>query len=336
MKAAVMTGIRRPFELREEPVRIPGPGQVRIRIHASGLCGTDMHIWHGEYRPVEAPAVLGHEPVGVIDAVGPDVTSLLEGDRVGVSWVQRGCGRCRPCAEQREVYCASAVTWAENGGGHADLMIAEAAGCTRLPDALSFVAAAPLFCAGYTVMSGYRNAGPRPGDRVAVLGLGGLGHLALQVARALGHETVAVTNSPDKVASLRAMGADEVLVVRQHAGRELRAIGGADVVLATSNNMQQTGEALSGLRDEGRLVTMAVSDEPIHVNPNLALGRQLALKGSQQNHRRDLVEILDLAAAGKVRPMVEVYGLAQVNEVFQRLESGRVRYRAVMVPEGVA
>lgn len=336
MKAAVMTGIRRPFEIREEPVRIPGPGQVRVRIHASGLCGTDIHIWHGEYRPVEPPAILGHEPVGVIDAVGPDVTSLVEGDRVGVSWVQRGCGRCRSCAERREVYCPDAVTWAENGGGNAEWMIAEAWGCTRIPDGLSFEAAAPLFCAGYTVMSGYRNADPRPGDRVAVLGLGGLGHLALQVARALGHETVAVTNSADKAESLRAMGADEVLVVRHHPGRELRAIGGADIILATSNQMQQTSEALSGLRDEGRLVTMAVSDDPITVNPNLALGRQFVLKGSQQNHRRDLVEILDLAAAGKVRPAVEVYGLAQANQAFERLESGRVRFRAVLVPEGRA
>lgn len=329
VKAALMTGAKQPFEVREVARREPGPGQVRIGLRASGVCGTDVHIWHGSYMPVELPAILGHEPVGVIEALGPGVTGFAVGDRVGVGWVQRGCGHCLPCARAQEVYCETPVTWEQNGGGFAETLIAEAPGCVRIPEGLDWISAAPMFCAGFTVMSGYRNARARPGDRVAVLGTGGLGHLALQIAKAMGHEVIAVTNAADKADSLRRLGADEVLVIVRHAGRELRDRGGADVILATSNSMQQTGDALSGLRDGGTLVTMAVGDEPFAVKPNLALTRQLVIKGSQQNERADLVEVLDLAARGKVRPMVEVYRLEEVNTVFERMDRGAVRYRAV-------
>src|SRR5512135_2064497 len=179
MKAALLTALRQPLEVTQVPARDPGPGQVRIRVRASGICGTDIHAWHGDYALPGLPLVLGHEPVGVVESVGPGMTSLRVGDRVGVSWTQRGCGRCRPCQELRPVYCSDAVTWVQNGGGNAELMIAESEGCTLIPDGVAWEEAAPVFCAGFTAMSGYRNAAPRPGDRVAILGLGGLGHLAL-------------------------------------------------------------------------------------------------------------------------------------------------------------
>ena len=329
MKAAFLTGFRRPLELRDLPIPEPGSGQVRIRVHASGVCGTDLHVWRGQ-GGVSPPAVLGHEPVGEVEQLGAGVTNVRVGDRVGVSWTQRGCGRCRYCQEERPKYCADPVTWVENGGGNAEFMLAEAAGCTLLPEQLSWEEAAPLFCAGFTVMSGYRNAGPRPGDRIGILGMGGLGHLGLQIAKAYGHGTVAITNSPDKVAALRSLGADEVLVIKSHVGKELRQLGGVDVILSTSNSMSQNGEALRGLLPEGRFVTMAVSEEPIAVIPNLMLGRQLVLKGSMLNDRKDLIEVLQLAAQGKVRPQVEVYPLEEINIALERLEQGRVRYRAVL------
>jgi D-arabinose 1-dehydrogenase-like Zn-dependent alcohol dehydrogenase len=332
MRAAVMTGILGPNEVRDLPRRDPGPGQVRVRIRASGLCGTDMHAWRGNFALPAFPAVLGHEPVGEVDTVGPGVSAVRPGDRVGVSWTQRGCGRCQPCQEERPKYCGQPVTWVENGGGNAEYMIAEETGCTLLPEGLAWEAAAPLFCAGFTVMSGYRNAAPRPGDRVGILGLGGLGHLALQVARAMGHETVAITRSEGKAESLRRLGADEVVVIGDHAGKAVRAIGGVDVILSTSNDMRQNGEALRGLRDEGRFVTMALGTDPIPVDPNLMLGKQLVLKGSMLNDRKDLIEVLHLAALGKVRPVLEVYPLEQVQQAYERLDRGEVRYRAVLVP----
>ncbi len=329
MRVAMLTKVNHPFKMQEVQDPVPGPGQVLIRIAASGLCGTDIHIWRGEYR-LPLPLVLGHEPVGTIEGLGPGVKSLRNGDRVGVSWTQGGCGRCISCREVEPKYCETAITWVANGGGNADLMLAEATGCTLLPEGLEWTTAAPLLCAGFTVMSGYRNAAPRPGDRVAVLGMGGLGHLALQVAKARGHEVIAVTSTPDKRPELLALGADAVLVGADHVGKALWEQGGVDVILSTSNAMDQNSRALHGLRPEGRFVSMAVGQEPIAVPPTLLLTRQLVVQGSMQNHRRDLVEILDLAATGAVRPRVETYAFDEINTALRRLADRQVRFRAVI------
>lgn len=329
MKSIYFNGANTPFDLRDEAIPEPGPGEVRIRTHASGVCGTDVHYWHGSLD-LAAPWVLGHEPVGTVDALGPGVTRLQAGDRVGVSWVQEGCGRCRTCQVGKPDYCASVQTWMELGGGHRDYMIARAAGCTRLPDGLDWQLAAPLFCAGYTVMSGYRNARMRPGDRVGVAGVGGLGHLAIQIAKAHGHEVIGITASADKREEILGLGADEVLFIREHAGKELAAMGGVDVVLSTTNNMQHNSQLLEGIRDEGKLISMAISEGRIEVDPLHLLSHQISIVGSQQCGRGDLVEVLELAAAGKVTPMVEVYRPARINQVMERLAAGKVRYRAVL------
>lgn len=329
MRAAFLPAPNAPLEIRDVDVPEPGPGEVRIRMHASGVCGTDIHVWHGLF-PVEYPLVLGHEPVGVVDAVGPGVTALRSGDRVGVSWVQGSCGRCGHCQRRREKHCEEQRTWMNHGGGHREFMIAEATGCTLVPDGLDWAAAAPMFCAGYTVMSGYRNARPRPGDRVAVIGIGGLGHLAVQVAKAFGHEVIAVTGSASKRREALELGADDVLVVQSHAGEELLAMGGVDVVISTSNSMQQNTQVLTGLRPEGRLVTMAVGEGSIQVDPMLALSRQIQVIGSMQDEREDLVDVLALAAAGKVVPKLELYPLDAVNRLMERQQAGEVRYRGVL------
>jgi len=252
------------------------------------------------------------------------------GDRVGVSWAQKGCGRCRFCQEKREKYCPEQVTWMQIGGGNSELMLAYASGCTLVPEGLSSEAAAPIFCAGFTVFSGLRNADPRPGDRVAVLGLGGLGHLALQYAKALGLETVAVTSTEGKKKELLALGADAVVLTGEDAGKALADAGGADVILATSNAAAPTSQVVKGLRPEGRLVLMGLVDRPLEFSVMDVMLSQCRLIGSTQNHRRDLVEALDLAASGKVKPMLEEYPIDRVNEVRERLEAGKVRYRAVL------
>jgi D-arabinose 1-dehydrogenase-like Zn-dependent alcohol dehydrogenase len=329
MKAIYFNGPGTPFDLRDDAIPEPGPGEVRIRTWASGICGTDLHYWNGAL-PLQAPWVLGHEPVGTIDALGPGVTRLKTGDRVGVSWVQEACGRCRTCQIGKPDYCAGVQTWMELGGGHRDFLIAKAAGCTLLPEGLDWPLAAPLFCAGYTVMSGYRNARMRPGDRVAVAGVGGLGHIAIQIAKAHGHEVIGITTREEKRTEILALGADDVLVVKDHAGRELAAMGGVDVVLSTTNNMRHNSELLHGILDEGKLISMAISTDPMVVDPLHLLSHQIAIIGSQQCGRGDLVEVLELAAAGKVKPMVEVYAPDQINQVMARLEAGQVRYRAVL------
>ena len=330
MKAALLTEVKKPFEIKNKPDPDPSAGQVRIRMAASGMCGTDVHVWDGTF-PITLPNVLGHEPVGVVDKLGPGVTKLKAGDRVGVSWIQDGCGRCSYCQQRRELYCQNSITWMNNGGGNSEYMIAEAEGCTLLPEGLSWEDAAPIFCAGYTIMSGYRNARPKPGDRVAVIGIGGLGHLALQTAKAMGHEVIAITGSKNKREEAKQFGADDVVVVNDHAGKELLDAGGADIVLSTSNSMKQNSEIIEGLRPEGRLVTMAVSTETLRVSPLVALMGQISIVGSQQNHRADLVEILNLVAAGKVKPLVETYPLDEINTALDRLVAGKVRYRAVIM-----
>jgi 2-desacetyl-2-hydroxyethyl bacteriochlorophyllide A dehydrogenase len=331
MRAAVMTQFGQPWEFQTLPDPRPGDGQVSIKIEASGMCYTDIH-GHRGHLPLKLPVVLGHEPVGTIVETGPGVTGFKVGDRVGVSWVQKGCGRCKHCQEKRELYCRAQVSWMDIGGGNSELMLAYASGCTLVPEGLSPEAAAPIFCAGFTVLSGLRNADPRPGDRVAVLGLGGLGHLALQYARALGLETVAVTSTEGKRRELMALGADEVIFAGQDAGKALRDAGGADVILATSNAAAPTAQIVKGLRPEGRLVLMGLVEAPIQISVMDLLLDQCRIVGSTQNRRGDLVEALDLAAQGKVKPILEEYPIDRANEVRDRLEAGKVRYRAVLKP----
>jgi D-arabinose 1-dehydrogenase-like Zn-dependent alcohol dehydrogenase len=330
MRASVITAYNQPWELKTLPDPRPGPGQVLIRVRASGMCGTDLHVHRGAFG-LPPGIVAGHEPVGEIVELGAGVTDLRVGDRVGVHWNQKGCGRCRACQTGNQSACAKVESWMTLGGGNAELMIAWASGCALLPDGLAWEAAAPIFCAGYTVMSGLRNADPKPGERVAILGLGGLGHLALQLSRAVGLETWAITGQASKEAELKAMGAHEVLVGGLEPGAAMRDAGGFDVVLSTTNASKQVASAFGGLRPGGRLVNMGVTtDGPIAIDAMTLLMGQRQLRGSSQDERSDLIEALELVAAGKVKPLLEVYPLGKANDVRDRLAAGKVRYRAVL------
>lgn len=329
MKAAVITEFKAPWHIRSVPDPRPQPGQVLVRMRASGMCGTDVHVHNGAF-PVTPPLVAGHEPTGEIVELGAGVTGLAVGDRVGVFWNQKGCGRCAACQAGRAAFCTDAQTWMHLGGGNSELMLAWASGCALIPDAVPFELAAPIFCAGYTVMSGLRNASPAPGERVAVLGVGGLGHLAVQYAKALGLEVFAITGQPGKAKELRAFGADEVVVAGDDPGKALLDAGGADIVLSTTNSSRHVGLAVAGLRTNGRLVNMGLTDGPIAVDPMALTLGQRQLRGSVQDERSDLFEALALVASGKVKPAVELYPLERVNEARERLESGKVRYRAVL------
>ncbi|MGE0786699.1 MAG: alcohol dehydrogenase catalytic domain-containing protein [Sandaracinaceae bacterium] len=317
------------LRLEERETVEPGPGQVRLRVRACGVCGTDVHLWEGRF-PAPLPIVPGHEPVGEVEALGAGVTGLELGTRVGVPWMQAGCGACVSCRRERPKYCRAQRSWITNGGGFAQTMIVEAAGCVRLPDGLAYEHAAPMFCAGYTVMSGYRRARPRPGERVAVLGLGGLGHLAVQIARAYGHEVFVLTKSPTKARDAKALGAHEVLVTDRHPGRELAKRGGADIILSTTSDTNEAGAVALGLREEGRLALMGLGDGPVPIDPLPLLGRQATVFGVLQDERADLADLLELAARGAVLPKIEVYHATQVERALRRLADGRVRYRAVL------
>jgi alcohol dehydrogenase len=326
MRAAVVTAMNGPWEVRNVPEAKPGPNQVLVKMHASGVCYTDVHETLG-HLPGAFPRILGHEPVGEIVSVGPGVRTRNVGDRVGVAWVQATCGRCEWCLRGREHFCADQqATGIQLQGGHAELMPMYAEATTLLPEGLSYEQAAPIFCAGYTVWSGLRWANPKPHERVAVLGIGGLGHLAVQYAKAAGFETIAISHSPDKDKMIRELGADEIV----RDGKGLAAAGGADILLSTSNSTKAMVDSVQGLRPDGRLVAMGADAEPLAVSLMDLIGKRIQVIGSTQNGREYLYEALDFAAKGKVKVMAETYLLADAPKAYQRVAEGKPRFRAVL------
>jgi dehydrogenase len=329
MKAAVVTAKGGPWEIQHVPDPKVEAGQVLVKMHASGICYSDVHETLG-HLPGPFPRILGHEPVGEIIAVGAGVTTRKVGDRVGTAWIAHSCGRCEWCLRERANFCSNAkekkVTGIDVQGGHAELMPMYADTTTLIPDGLSYEQAAPIFCAGYTVWGGFRFADPKPHERVAVLGIGGLGHLAVQYAKAAGFETIAISHSPDKDKFIRELGADEIV----RDGKSLLAAGGADIVLSTTNSVPAMADSVNGLRPDGRLVIMGVGGEPLPLQTGIFVGKRIRVIGSTQNGREYLYEALDYAAKGKVKVIAETYKLDEAAKAYARVAEGTVRFRAVL------
>jgi alcohol dehydrogenase len=329
VKAAIVTSASDPWTVSEVATPEPGPNQVVIKIHASGLCYTDVHQALG-HMGMPYPMRLGHEPVGEIVAIGAGVTSRRIGDRVGVAWNQASCGRCEWCLRGLPSICPHLVQSAiDMPGGHAQYLLAYAAATMLLPDGISYEQAAPIMCAGFTVYSGLRIAEPQVRDRIAVVGIGGLGHLALQFAHAAGFETIAVTQSPDKVDLAKRLGADEVYA----DGAALAKAGGADVVLATSNSNAAMQQAIDALRPLGRLVIMGVdAGSQFSFGPAALLSKRIRVLTSSQNERRDLYDALQFVAEGKVKVATETFALDDIAQAYDKVAGGTVRFRAVVLP----
>lgn len=326
MRAAVVPAIDAKWEMRDVSKPKVGPNQVLIKIHASGICYTDVHQTHG-HLPGPFPRTLGHEPVGEIVEIGEGVTSRMVGDRVGVPWIQATCGRCEWCLRGKIMFCEKQIsTGVDLSGGHAEYMLAYADATMLLPDNVDYVDVAPIFCAGYTVWSGLRFAQPAPYERVAVLGIGGLGHLAVQYAKASGFETIAISHSPDKDKLIKQLGADHIV----RSGEELLKAGGADVILSTSNSNAAMIGSLKGLRPDGRFVAMGVDVKPLEVSLADLILKRIRIIGSQQNDRQYLYEALDMVAKGKVKVISEIYHFDEIEKAYERVEQGKVRFRAIV------
>jgi alcohol dehydrogenase len=326
MKAAIVPAVNSAWQIQDVVQPQPGPGQVLVKMHASGICYTDVHQTLG-YFPGPFPRILGHEPVGEIVVVAADVTSRKVGDRVGSAWIQSTCGRCEWCQRGRRMFCPNLKgTGNDVQGGHAEYMPMNADATYLIPDKVSYEQAAPIFCAGYTVYSGLRWADPKPHERVAVLGIGGLGHLAVQYAKAAGFETIAVSRSPDKDKMIRELGADGIV----RDGKSLAEAGGADVILSTSNSTKAANDCIQGLRPDGRLVAMGADEEPLSISLIHLIAKRIRVIGSQQNGPEYLYEALDYVARGKVKSIVETYPLAEAAKAYERVAEGKARFRAVL------
>lgn len=336
MRAATVESPGAKWEVREVPTPSPGPGEVLVRVRACGLCHNDVLLTRGDFPfPTFTPVIVGHEAVGEVTALGPGVTDRRIGDRVGVPWVQSGCGRCAYCARglpltgQTAMMCAAPrASGITVQGGHAEYVTATAGATVPLPDDLSYEYAAPVLCAAYTAWSALRDAAPEPRDRVAIVGLGGIGHLALQYSLASGFETVVVTSSPDKLESARELGAHEVV----SDGAALRTAGGADVIVATTASHWQAQDALQGLNDNGTMVLPGI--DPARTF-DLGLGsmfwaQRQRIVGSTHGGPHHLAEALNMVARGQVTPLIEVFPSHKVAEAVERLEQGKVRFRAVI------
>jgi alcohol dehydrogenase len=316
------------WEVKEVPTPQPRANQVLLKIHASGICYTDVHITKGGLG-VKFPNTIGHEPAGEIVALGEGVTTRKVGDRVGVPWLQSTCGRCEWCQRGKLFFCPNLVATGINiPGSHAEYMVAYADATQLLPDGLSYDQAAPIFCAGYTVYSGLRFAYPKPHERVAVVGIGALGHLGIQYSKASGFETIAVTHSKDKEELAYKLGADSVV----QDGDILLKEGGADVILSTSNSYKATADSIKALRPDGRLMLMGVSTtEPLAISPEILFKRGHII-GSTQNDREHLYEALDYVARGKVKVMTEIFPLEDITNAYDKVANGNVRFKAVIHP----
>lgn len=328
MLSSVIPSENAKWEVKEVPTPQPGINQVLIKIHTSGICYTDVHTTKGGLG-VKFPYTTGHEPAGEIVALGEAVTTRKIGDRVGVPWLQSTCGRCEWCQRGKLFFCQNKVTTGINiAGSHAEYMVAYADATQLLPDGLSYDQAAPIFCAGYTVYSGLRIAHPKPHERVAVVGIGALGHLGIQYSNAAGFETIAVTHSKDKEELAYKLGANNVV----SDGDMLLKAGGADVILATSNSYKATADSIKGLRPDGRVILMGFSTtEPLAISPEILLNHGHII-GSSQNDREHLYEALDYAAKGKVRVMTEIFTLEDISNAYEKVANGNVRFKAVIHP----
>jgi alcohol dehydrogenase/propanol-preferring alcohol dehydrogenase len=338
MKAAVIPEVNGRWELREVPAPRPGPGEVLIKVHACGVCFNDVLATRGVIPfPAIDPAITGHEPVGEIVELGTGVSSRTTGDLVGTTWIRGTCGRCAYCRQnlpvsgQAGLNCAApTATGFTVQGGHAEFMVVAADETILIPDGLAPELAAPILCAGYTSWCALRLADPKPHERVAVLGIGGLGHLALQFSKVCGFETIAITRSADKHDVARRLGADVVVA----DGEQLRAAGGADVILATGTSHPAAADCLQGLRTDGRLVLAGIdAAEPLTIPPATAypfFAQRHRILGSTHNGLQYLQEALDLAASGKVTPLIETFPKEEVAEAIDRVAKGDVRFRAVI------
>jgi len=333
MRVVQVTRPKGSFELVERQIPEPGVGHVRIKVEACGICHSDAVTKEGIFPGIQYPRVPGHEIAGIVDAVGAGVAGWTSGQRVGVGWHGGHCGHCDSCRRGDFVTCQVAlqIPGVTYDGGYAEYMIAPAGALAMIPEGLSAIEAGPLMCAGVTTFNSLRNSGARPGDLVAVLGVGGLGHLGVQFAAKMGFETVAIARGRDKEPLARKLGAWRYIDSQaQDAAAELLKLGGAKVILATVTDGRAMSAVLGGLGINGKLIILGVPADPLETPAiPLILGRR-SIMGWPSGTSIDSQDTLSFSMLTGVRAMTESFPLERAAEAYEHMMSGKARFRAVL------
>lgn len=317
--------------LSERPIPSPGPGEVRVRVEACGICHSDVFSKQGGYPGSSWPLVPGHEVAGVVDEVGPGVEGSQDGQRVGVGWFGGNCGWCEACRAGDLIRCARLpIPGVTVDGGYGDYLVVRASALAAIPDGLTPTEAAPLMCAGVTTFNALRRSAARGGDLVAVLGLGGLGHLGVQYAAKLGFETVAIARGAEKEELARTCGAHHYIdSAAGDPGAALAELGGAKVLLCTAPSADAIHACLGGLGRGGQAVVVGVAAKPIRITASALIGG-VSLVGHASGTAKDSEETLRFSALTGVRPMVETRALEDAGAAYERMIAGQARFRMVL------
>jgi alcohol dehydrogenase, propanol-preferring len=326
------------FELVEREVVEPQPGHVRVRVLACGVCHSDFLGAEGVRPDPGQPVVPGHEIVGVVDAVGPEVTTWRVGDRVGLGFLGGHCGECAQCRRGDFVNCLNQPQpGTTEDGGYAEMVYARASGLVRVPDALDAVDAAPLLCAGITTFNALRHADAPPGAVVAIQGIGGLGHLGVQYAKQLGYHTVAIARGAEKEELARSLGADDYIdSATADPSAALQELGGAAVIVATAASGASMSPLVAGLAPRGQLVVVGAADDPIEVQTTDLIFGGRSIVGSLTGSSIENEDNLEFSAAHGIKPMTEVMALDDAPKAYERMMSGAARFRVVLDVAGDA
>ncbi len=332
MKAAVVPELGARLEIRDLPEPEPGPGQVLVKIVASGLCHTDIHAARGDW-PVKPkmPLIPGHEGVGEVVAIGPGDSPVAVGDRVSLPWLGQACGHCRYCVSGWETYCTTPQYMGYTiDGSYAEFAIGFASHVVKVPEGISALDAAPLTCAGVTTYKALKVAKPQPADTAMIVGIGGLGHLALQYAKVFGTTTIAVDVEDGKLQLAQDLGADHVVDARGDQQSELAALGGVDVALVTVPSPAAMRAAHAALNPNGRLILVGLpADNRLELPVFETVLKGISVIGSLVGTRQDLAECYDLHARGRTNVILETRQLEDVNECFEEVLAGHVPARLV-------
>lgn len=332
MRVAQITRPNSPFEIVEREIPKPISGWVRIKIQACGICHSDSFTVEGTYPGIQYPRVPGHEIAGIIDEVGPDVVGWNVGQKVGVGWNGGYCGHCTSCRRGDFNTCENGlVPGISYDGGYAEYMVAPANALALVPQELEPTEVAPLMCAGITTFNSLRNSGARAGDVVAILGIGGLGHLAIQFAAKMGFYTVAIARGKDKAALAKQLGAHRYIDSQSDdPANELKQLGGAKVILATVTNVPAMSAVIEGLGINGKLLVVGVSAEPLQASPLALIRQRRSIAGWPSGTSIDSQDTLSFSAFSGVRPMNQIFPLDRVAEAYSLMMSGKARFRVVL------